>query len=428
MGTKNSDTFHVFKGNELIKKFDILEDTISINLDTPYSLHSGKNQNSTIIKFEGGEKLRVKGVTKTDLLGSGAIVLGDTLPPCPQKFKPIHLTNLPDPDHSGVNKCATESSSINCGVKDFNISSFIEDHRCWKSPLTIISKLTTKDGIEIDRGKEIYDYPELATHQIGGDGDDVLDGALAMDTLEGGEGNDKIHGGSNHDTIKGGAGHDLLIGHDGDDLLYGNSGDDDIETGSGKDFAFGGRGKDKITMSYDESFDRIYASNKNLAEKEYDLIIDFDPDYDAEIIFPGSMGYKYGIIKKGTHQGKQYIQKSFYPDDNEFYMDVLSKPCKVNFQDQGIMVIFDEKHKWLDIFANLKYHMVLATKKNQRPQPNCGDWAAFIGDEDAQKRAPSTYYLPNDDSGRVKYTIRQWEPSQLTNDLYFENVDLTSWG
>ena len=80
MGTKNSDTFHVFKGNELIKKFDILEDTISINLDTPYSLHSGKNQNSTIIKFEGGEKLRVKGVTKTDLLGSGAIVLGDTLP------------------------------------------------------------------------------------------------------------------------------------------------------------------------------------------------------------------------------------------------------------------------------------------------------------------------------------------------------------
>ena len=30
VGTKNSDTFHVFKGNELIKKFDILEDTISI--------------------------------------------------------------------------------------------------------------------------------------------------------------------------------------------------------------------------------------------------------------------------------------------------------------------------------------------------------------------------------------------------------------
>ena len=54
-----------FKGNELIKKFDILEDTISINLDTPYS-PSWVNQNSTIIKFEGGEKLRVKGVTKTD--------------------------------------------------------------------------------------------------------------------------------------------------------------------------------------------------------------------------------------------------------------------------------------------------------------------------------------------------------------------------
>ena len=102
----------------------------------------------------------------------------------------------------------------------------------------------------------------------------------------------------------------------------------------------------------------------------------------------------------------------------------------MNFQDQGVMVIFegDEPHDWLEIFGHLKYHMALATKKNQRPSPNCGDWAAFIGDEDAQKRAPSTYYLPNDDSGRVKYTIRPWEPSQLTDDLYFENVDLTSWG
>ena len=41
--------------------------------------------------------------------------------------------------------------------------------------------------------------------------------------------------------------------------------------------AIGGRGYDGY-YQLSRSFDRIYASNKNLAYKEYDLIIDFDPD------------------------------------------------------------------------------------------------------------------------------------------------------
>ena len=56
------------------------------------------------------------------------------------------------------------------------------------------------------------------------------------------------------------------------------------------------------------SFDRIYASNKNLAEKEYDLIIDFDPDYDAEIIFPGSMVTS---IESSRRTLESNISKSF---------------------------------------------------------------------------------------------------------------------
>lgn len=73
--------------------------------------------------------------------------------------------------------------------------------------------------------------------QIGGDGNDTLNGGSGVDRLSGGNGNDILDGDSGDDIMLGLAGSDEMYGGDGNDQMYG---------GSGLNFIYGEDGNDKI--------------------------------------------------------------------------------------------------------------------------------------------------------------------------------------
>lgn len=90
---------------------------------------------------------------------------------------------------------------------------------------------------------------------LGGDGDDILQGAGGMNNLDGGNGKDILYGGSNNDILTGGdgddqihgdSGNDTINGDDGDDIIYGGANEDTIDTGEGLNFAYGDEDNDTI--------------------------------------------------------------------------------------------------------------------------------------------------------------------------------------
>ncbi|MBK7299007.1 MAG: cadherin-like domain-containing protein [Moraxellaceae bacterium] len=65
---------------------------------------------------------------------------------------------------------------------------------------------------------------------IGGDGDDILNGGNGNDTLIGGNGNDILNGGDGQDTMDGGDGDDIFIVDDAGDVITDTSGIDQVQT------------------------------------------------------------------------------------------------------------------------------------------------------------------------------------------------------
>lgn len=82
----------------------------------------------------------------------------------------------------------------------------------------------------------------------GGNGNDVLIGALGNDQFSGGAGDDRMHAYGGNDALRGGAGRDFLDGGDGNDELYGDDGNDRLRGGAGNDVLFGGRGADSFII------------------------------------------------------------------------------------------------------------------------------------------------------------------------------------
>ena len=90
----------------------------------------------------------------------------------------------------------------------------------------------------------------------GNGGYDVLAGGVGNDRLKlgdqggvglGGDGNDNVVGGSGRDVLYGNDGNDILLGYRGDDVIYGGDGDDTIGGGGGNDTIYGGAGNDTIS-------------------------------------------------------------------------------------------------------------------------------------------------------------------------------------
>ena len=83
---------------------------------------------------------------------------------------------------------------------------------------------------------------------IGGAGNDTLNGGNGNDTLNGGAGNDTLNGGDGNDTVVGGKGTDTAFLGAGNDMFVWNPGDgnDTVDGGSGFD-TLDFRGADRST-------------------------------------------------------------------------------------------------------------------------------------------------------------------------------------
>ncbi|MBI3771999.1 MAG: putative Ig domain-containing protein, partial [Gammaproteobacteria bacterium] len=107
------------------------------------------------------------------------------------------------------------------------------------------------------------DLLQVASHQLGGSGNDTLIGGDGNDILEGDApslvvnkqyGNDHLEGGLGNDILYGGGGADTLLGGDGMDQLYGDDasvpdsavGDDTLDGGAGNDVLVGDGGSDTL--------------------------------------------------------------------------------------------------------------------------------------------------------------------------------------
>ncbi len=104
-----------------------------------------------------------------------------------------------------------------------------------------------------DRVVDIHDFNViLPGRDIGGQGQDVLEGQDGRDVLEGVRGDDVLRGFGGDDTLDGGIGADTLNSGDGDDTIIGGPDGheadqrDVIYAGAGDDLAEGGGGNDQI--------------------------------------------------------------------------------------------------------------------------------------------------------------------------------------
>lgn len=104
----------------------------------------------------------------------------------------------------------------------------------------------------------------------GGSGNDTLEGGNGDDVLFGDDGADRLYGGSGSDTLQGGADNDQLRGDDGDDWLYGGSGNDALNGSQGQDDLYGEAGNDQLRGGTEndrlfggEGADVLYGDNGN---------------------------------------------------------------------------------------------------------------------------------------------------------------------
>ena len=103
-----------------------------------------------------------------------------------------------------------------------------------------------------------------------------LGGARPQTSQIGGPGNNRLNGGSRNDLIYGGRGNDRIRGAGGNDQLYGGPGSDRIYAGRGNDQIYGGPGSDRIYGG--PGHDRVYGETGN------DRIVDHRG---ATTVFPG---------------------------------------------------------------------------------------------------------------------------------------------
>jgi Ca2+-binding RTX toxin-like protein len=78
--------------------------------------------------------------------------------------------------------------------------------------------------------------------QLGGTGDDTINGTSGNDVICSFSGNDTINGGGGDDIIYGGSGTDAIDGGNGNDTIYAGDGGSVVVGGNGNDMLIGGCG------------------------------------------------------------------------------------------------------------------------------------------------------------------------------------------
>ena len=96
--------------------------------------------------------------------------------------------------------------------------------------------ITYSADTQVDIQSNRYQSFQSLAKDIGGPGDDTLNGTNAVDLLSGREGDDSLAGGGGDDFLFGGSGADILDGGPGDDLIVGGLGADVLDVSEGNDY------------------------------------------------------------------------------------------------------------------------------------------------------------------------------------------------
>ncbi|MFC3613444.1 calcium-binding protein [Lutimaribacter marinistellae] len=116
----------------------------------------------------------------------------------------------------------------------------------------VVSALGTDTLVDIEelgfddasvRVADLFPQPGV---QVGGNGDERLDGSDDAEQVIAGGGNDEVNGGGGDDSIDGGTGNDTLRGGDGEDVINGGDGNDTVNAGDGNDEVLGGDSPDDL--------------------------------------------------------------------------------------------------------------------------------------------------------------------------------------
>ena len=134
-----------------------------------------------------------------------------------------------------------------------------------KGGVDIVFGLSGDDRIEGGGGGDIIHadgtcpagaQDPAACQQIGGRGNDRIDGNAGDDNIGGDKGDDRINGGSGLDNIQAGSGKDTIDAGDGNDTVAGQGGADRITGGAGTDDLIAGAGDDTV-YARDSRSDRV---------------------------------------------------------------------------------------------------------------------------------------------------------------------------
>ncbi len=113
------------------------------------------------------------------------------------------------------------------------------------------------DGLVLSRAELLAQQAILGTDSsdyfIGDAADERQVGGYGEDYLQGFGGNDRLYGGAGNDDLSGGYGDDVLNGGSGDDKLYGGVGKDTLHGDAGADVLNGGDGSDRADYNHSTS-------------------------------------------------------------------------------------------------------------------------------------------------------------------------------
>jgi VCBS repeat-containing protein len=217
LGEGNGKSFHIYLSNAAQTG-----DTLTLNI-------SGALSDKLQIRYNG-QRIDANGavitLTEGDTLASIALVSDEEIDE--DQLGSISATF----NGSGQGSQNAASNSWELTLKDAG-----------ESTKTILGDQHGPVAVNVDTGKEYYDWAategydaegQLIGGQAEADFEDVLNGTEGKDNIKGLGGNDYLSGGGGNDTLEGGDGNDVITGGEGSDTILGGAGDDIISSAGGQ--------------------------------------------------------------------------------------------------------------------------------------------------------------------------------------------------
>ena len=235
--------------------------------ETPFEIDEifeGGNGNDFFNAGDGNDIIAAGSGNDFSIGGSGADIFVLTPPVIGSSFDTIDDFEV-GVDRLDVSELVNSFDDLNIVLSNGNVAIFFSENQSVTfTNLTDINALSASDFIfddlPIDDAPPVTPTPD----DVGGEGDDALEGGIGDDVIDGGDGNDQIIGNAGDDALSGRSGNDELFGNTGNDFLDGGDGDDVLNGNLDNDTLIGGSGSDTLNGGFGEDFLSGDAGNDTL--------------------------------------------------------------------------------------------------------------------------------------------------------------------